>query len=244
MPEPILKPVKAIAHGVSINGEVEELLTRLKYVGNGVFILKDEQQGDLINPSMINDECPVASALRIRHGGVIVRRPSDLRSIALSNVIHEAYSGVVGEWNKGWVTRVSFRLSRVIKYSGLELRVVLEPDILLGIGGEWHLIEVEAGKLRRSHEAQLALYWHLLKDEFNIVKAWLITINATIPYSTRDLNSIINGGLGYLASVRRVLDSWGSNGPGMIIQGKCPCRWAPLCPVWGRYLTEGYLKPN
>ena len=38
--------------------------------------------------------------------------------------------------------------------------------------------------------------------------------------------------LDYLYAVKRVMDSWTGEVPGLIVKGTCPCRWAVACPVW------------
>ena len=119
-----------------------------------------------------------------------------------------------------------------IRHNDIALEVGFSPDILMAKGGEWHLIEVKSGKFNTTHELQLASYYYLLKDLMNIKAGWLVTMDAIIPYSVKDLEASARQALDYLYAVKRVLDSWVNDKPGFIVKGSCPCRWALACPIW------------
>ena len=241
MPDPVLRPVKAVLARVSIDEELGSLVKRLRPISPGVFIILSDTPTGLIGPSMVNDACPVASALKIKYRGIIARKPSDVNDVAFGNAVHKAYINAVREWNPGWVIEDGGVREAVISHDGLSIRIGYSPDILMGKDGEWHLIEVKSSKHQPSHEVQLALYWHLLKDSYNIKAGWLVTFDAVLKYSPVDLAKLARIGLDYMAATAKVLASWTDNGPGITIHGNCPCKWAPICPVWRRYSLERYL---
>ena len=243
MPEPILKPSKSVISKADIEGELAKLTPRLKAISPGVFILLSETPTSLLGPSMLNDECPVASALKVRLGGNIVRKPADLQGVAFGNAIHTAYANAVREWNPGWTIEAGGKRSITINHDGLDLNIGFEPDILLGYNNEWHLVEVKSSKHQPSHEVQLALYWLFLRNDYDIKAGWLVTYDAVLKYNPSDLAKLARIGLDYLASVARVLASWEDSGPRVSIHGNCPCRWAPICPIWQKYSLARFIEP-
>lgn len=232
---PLLKPARAVAGEARamLEDELKAILASLER-RDGYWLLKAAP--GLIGPSMVNDGCPIASALRIRLGGVVVARPSDVEDLAFGNAVHKAYVEAVKSWNPGWRVESGVRFQATVVHGGVQFTVGFEPDILMANGGEWHLVEVKSSRLRRSHQVQLALYWRLLRDEYNIAGSWLVTWDAVLYMSPRDLEPLARQGLEYLASVKAILDSWVDE-PRLVIKATCPCRWAPACPIWRRYLN-------
>ena len=221
---------------------LSNLLGKLEDHG-GYYIIRSSG-GCLIGPSMINDACPIASALRCRLGGLLIRPvrvvngqvmgkgTDDLNNIILGYAIHEAYTRLVKEANPDWIILTDIHYNTSIRHNDVVLEVGFSPDILMAKGGEWHLIEVKSGKFNTTHELQLSSYYYLLKDLMNIKAGWLVTMDAIIPYSVKDLEASARQALDYLYAVKRVLDSWTSEEPGFVVKGSCPCRWAVACPVW------------
>ncbi|MGC9227394.1 hypothetical protein [Caldivirga sp.] len=233
---PVLKPVKAIVNEAEahLEDELRNLLANLVR-RDGYWLLRSIDRR--IGPSMINDGCPIASALRIRLNGLVLTRPSDVENIAFGNTVHEAYLKAVKAWNPGWRLEEA-RFEATVAWSGLQFTVGFQPDVLMSNGDEWYLIEVKSSRLRRSHEVQLALYWRLLKDEYGLKGAWLVTHDAVLHYNPRDLEPLAREGLGYLASVEAVLRTWSGDAPRLVIKGTCPCRFAPACPIWRAYMRR------
>ena len=242
--KPILPPLKAAYR--------DALALMLKYLNETLTRLEDHKDyyiirgngGCVIGPSMINDACPIASALRCRLGGLVVRPvrlvnghlmgrgSDDLNNIIMGYAVHEAYTRLVRETNPDWIILTDIHYRTIVKHNDIAFEVGFSPDILMAKNGEWHIIEVKSGKFNITHELQLASYYYLLKDLMRIKAGWLITQDAIIPYSPRDLDSSARQTLDYLYAVKRVLDSWIGEEPGFLVKGSCPCRWAIACPIW------------
>ncbi len=230
MAKPILKPVrtafsKAKEYMPSI---LSDYLARME--NHGDYAVLRSQNGASPSPSMVNDACPFLSALRIRLGGTIILKPfeDELNNIVTGDAVHMAYLTLLREWNPGWIILTNVYYQTAIE----DLTIGFSPDALMAYGGEWHLVEVKTGRLRTSAVIQLALYWLLLKDLYNIKGAWLVTQNAVIPVNEADLTKASRQGIEYLRSVKAILDSWSGELPGFTVKGNCPCHYARICPLW------------
>ena len=170
--------------------------------------------------------------VKIVNGRLMGKGADDLNNIILGYAIHEAYERQVREANPNWVFLTGLTFYTRIRHNGIEFDVGFSPDILMAYGGEWHLVEVKSGKYNTTHELQLSAYYYLLKGLLNIRAGWLVTMDAIIPYTTKDMEASAIQALDYLYAVKRVMDSWTGEAPGFIVKGTCPCRWAVACPVW------------
>ena len=245
MPRPTLPPLRAAF------GPAKDLMPR--YLGEVLGRLEDHGAYAVIRgegpcrlgPSMVNDACPIATALRCRLGGLVIRPVrvvngrvvgrgvDDVNNIVTGLAVHEAYIEMVREANPGWVVQSDTYYTTIVEYGGERLEVGFSPDILIGRGGEWYLVEVKIAPPHTSHEVQLALYWYLLRDYYGVSRAYLVTPGAIIPYGYGDLEPLVRQGLEYLVAVRRVLQSWVGDRPSLVVRGSCPCRFAAACPVYG-----------
>ncbi len=228
---PVLRPLHVVF------GEARELMPRVvsdllgRFVDYGPYgVLLSRSPTPLLGPSMVNDACPVLSALRARLGGSIIPRPYEdaIAGIAFGEAVHEAYLTRLVEWNPGWVVQVGTHYEVVM--DGLDIG--FSPDALLGRGGEWHVVEVKSGRPRQSHLVQLALYWLLLRDYYDLGGAWLVSQGGILNIGPEDLAAYARQGLDYLRAVKEVLDSWSGDRPGVVIRGRCPCTFANACPVY------------
>ncbi|BDR92235.1 hypothetical protein Vsou_13280 [Vulcanisaeta souniana JCM 11219] len=229
---PPLKAVFGVARNELLPKYVSDLTARMVRA-SGYFIVRNDREHEecMPGPSMVNDKCPIASVIRCRLGS-IVRNGNDLMVIAMGLAVHEAYINTIIANNPGWAIQYNTYYQTLIRHNEVEFTIGFSPDILLGYNGEWHLVEIKSSHPRPEHEAQLALYYYLLRDYYHIVRGWLVAYDAVVPYSTRDLEALAGQGLDYLYTVRRVLDSWRDDKPGFIVRGRCPCKYAPACPVW------------
>ena len=244
MPKPVFPPLRAAFSPAKdlMPKYLSDILARLEDHGSYTIIKGNDQCR--LGPSMVNDGCPVATATRCKLGGIVIRPVKivngrvegrgveDIDSIVTGLAVHEKYIEMVREANPGWVLQSDTYYTTFIDYAGLRLEVGFSPDILIGYDGEWYLAEIKTASPSTAHEIQLALYWYLLRDYYNIKRLYLITPDAIIGYKPESMEGYAKQGIDYLFSVKRVLDSWVSEKPGFIVKGPCPCRFAPACPVY------------
>lgn len=246
MPKPSFPPLRAAFTPAKdlMPKYLNEILARLE--DHGAYTVIRGEGTCRLGPSMVNDGCPIATAIRCRQGGIIIRPVrivngrvegrgvEDVDSIVTGLAVHEKYIELVREANPGWVLQADTYYTTYIDYAGSRLEVGFSPDILIGRNGEWYLAEVKTSAPSTAHEIQLALYWWLLRDYYNIKRLYLITPDAIIGYRPESMEGYAKQGIDYLFSVKRVLDSWPQDAerPNFIVKGPCPCRFAPACPVY------------
>ena len=236
---PLLKPVVDMAEGL-VPKYINDIVSNIEDHGNFAIIKKPTCT---LGPAMVNDGCPLISAigcalggeliqpLRVVNGELVGDGFDRVRGKALGIAVHKLYVDLVRQFNPGWVIQSDVHYEAVIEYDGEELMLSFTPDILMGWNGEWHVVEVKAGRPQASHLLQLALYWYLLKDYYRIVMAWLVTKDAITPYKPGHMGSIVRRGLDYLVTVKRILDRWSNEDISDIRNCQCIGRIIDACSL-------------
>ena len=246
MPKPVLPPLRAAYSPAKelLPKYLSDVLSRLE-THEGYAIIKGSGPCRL-GPSVVNDACPIATALRCRVGGIVIKPVKivngrvegkgidDIDSLTMGMAVHEKYIELVSQANPGWAIQADVFYTTFIEYNGELIEVGFSPDILIGRNNEWYLVEVKTAPPHTSHEVQLALYWYLLRDYYDIKRLYLVTPSAIIGYKPESMELYAKQGLDYLLAAKRVIDSWPRDAekPGFIVKGTCPCKFAPVCPIY------------
>ena len=223
---PLVKPILSNAKN-ELNNELGRHLGRVvEYRSFSVFLDEDggvgkcrDGNGNWVGGvAMVNDGCPVLSALSCVLGGRVIRHvrvvdgelrgggARDVQSLVLGKIVHREYTALVQSLNPGWAIQVETHFKTVVERNGVEFTVKFTPDILMGWGGEWHIVELKIGRPRPTHLLQLALYWHFLRGLYQIVRAWLVTPYGIYPVTPSELGSLVPRGLDYIVAVMRIYE--------------------------------------